>query len=496
MKTPLTVLCVASALALGCESSNTPAPPADAGNVNDLGATDAGAVVDAEELPDVVLPDVPAPPPWPRDLVSARVMGEARGYRTMRAIIHSHSVHSHDACDGRPYVDGGPNEPCLMSWRSAMCRSNLDVIFLTEHDDLMASVSYETVLQMRPGDQPVMEGGQVVGSSIGCPDGHRVMLLPGAENDLMPIALRRHPDPLNGSLNNAYNADGPAAAARFRAAGAMVAVPHVEQRTIEYLRELQPDIVEIYNVHANLDPRIAGPHLMFNVGPALADILQFQRPGRGLDPEFLFLTWFTENNNDLRKWATLLAEGRRIPGIAASDAHENVLPQPLPDGERGDSYRRTFRWFSNELLVQGELTRESALEALRQSRVFVAFEAYGTPVGFSYTATAGSAVSEMGAEVMLAAAPTLRVTRPTVNNLNAMLPVPTTRLRILRAQASGEWTEVATADTGDLSFTPTTAGVYRAEVRMTPNHARPYLPGMERLVRDVVWIYASPIYVR
>ncbi len=495
MKPALTPIALAAALALGCDSSTTPTPTPDAGQVNDLGAVDAGPLVDVEELPDVVLPDVPAPPTWPRELVSARVMGEARGYRTMRAIIHSHSVHSHDACDGNPYVDGGPNEPCLQSWRRAMCRSNLDVIFLTEHDDLMATVPFETVLQMRPGDVPLMEDGQVVGSSIGCPDGHRVMLLPGAENPLMPLALRRHPDPVEGSLSRSYDADGPEAAARFRAAGALVAIPHVEQVSIEHLREVQPDVIEIYNVHANLDPRIAGPHLGFNVGPALADILQFQRRP-SLDPEFLFLTWFTENNNDLRKWATLLAEGRRIPGIAASDAHENVLPVPLGDGERGDSYRRVFRWFSNELLVQGELTRASALEALRQSRLFVAFEAYGTPVGFSYTATSGSAVSEIGSEVMLAGAPVLRVTRPTVNNLNPTLPVPTTRLRLLRAQVSGEWTEVAAADTGDLSFTPTTAGVYRAEVRITPNHARPYLPGLERLIREVVWIYSSPIYVR
>ena len=38
-------------------------------------------------------------------------------------------------------------------------------------------------------------------------DGRRVLLLPGAENDIMPIALRRHPDLLNGSLEDAYNAN-------------------------------------------------------------------------------------------------------------------------------------------------------------------------------------------------------------------------------------------------------------------------------------------------
>jgi hypothetical protein len=491
--TKLLPLGLALALALGCNSSTPATPVADVPASNDLGAVDAS---DAGATPDIQEEDVPPPPAWSRELPLARVMGDARGYRAMRTIIHAHSVHSHDACDGNPYVDGGPNEPCLQSFRAALCRTHIDVIFLTEHDGLMATVPYETVLQMRPGDEPVMQDGRVVGSRIGCPDGHRVMLLPGAENELMPIGLLRHPDPLNGSLADSYNADDPAAAARFRAAGALVAIPHVEQRSIAHLREIQPEVIELYNVHANLDPRIAGPYLNYNVGPALADILRFQRAGTGLDPEMLFMTFFQESANDLGKWAQLLTDGRRIPAVAGSDAHENVLPVPLTDGERGDSYRRVFRWFSNQLWVQGELTRESAMEALRQSRVFVTFEAFGTPVGFSYTAQTGDRTREIGEEIMLSEAPVLRVTRPQVHELSPLLPTPTTRLRVLRAEASGAWTEVAAADTGDISFTPTTAGVYRAEVRITPNHLGPYLPGLERLMREVPWVYSSPIYVR
>ena len=48
----------------------------------------------------------------------------------------------------------------------------------------------------------------------------------------------------------------------------------------------------------------------------------------------------------------------------------------------------------------------------------------------------------------------------------------------------GAWTEVA-AGTDTVRYTPTQPGAYRAEVRMMPNHARPYLAGLERLVRDV-----------
>jgi hypothetical protein len=153
-------------------------------------------------------------------------------------------VHSHDACDGNPYVDGGVNEPCLQSFRHALCRTRVDVVFLTEHAGLMAQGSFERVMQLRDGDEPVTEAGALVGHRIGCADGHRVLLLPGAENELMPLALTRHPDTGAGTLDDAYHTDDAAGVARFRAAGALVAVPHVEQHSLTYLIKLSPNLME------------------------------------------------------------------------------------------------------------------------------------------------------------------------------------------------------------------------------------------------------------
>lgn len=476
---------------LGCTSSPSVAVDAAANIVSDLGARD---VIDAAAPEDVkATVDVSSRPPWPHVLPSARVMGEARGLRATRAIIHAHSVHSHDACDNTPYVDGGVNEPCLQRFRRSVCADRIDVVFLTEHAGLMAEGPFERVMQLRPGDEPMMEDGALVGYRIVCPDGHRTMLLPGSENELMPVGLLRHPDPVNGNLGAAYHAEDRAGVERFHAAGALVAVAHVEQRDIALLRMLQPDVVEIYNVHANIAPNISIPYLGYNPGPALVDLLRF-RSMPEVEPDMAFLTFFQESQNDLQKWATLLAEGRRIPGIAASDAHENAIPAILGDGERGDSYRRIFRFFSNELLVRGDLTRASAMDALREGRMFVAFEAFGTPVGFSYTARVGDAVSDIGARVTLASQPTLEAVAPAVHDLAASLPRPTIRVRILRAEADGRWTEVATG-AERASFRPTATGAYRAEVRIVPEHARPYLPGLERLVREVPWVYSSAIYV-
>ena len=481
---PVAPLLALSLVAVAC-TDETSATPADAA-VTDIPASikDAG----------------PPPPPWPHELPAARVMGEARGWSTRRVIVHSHSVHSHDACDGNPYVDGGPNEPCLQSFRRSVCRARVDVVFLTEHEDLISSVPFERVMQVRAGDEPVMENGAMVGYRIACEGGHRTLVLPGAENELMPLGLTRHPDRVNGDLGMAYHADDAAGVRRFREAGALVAVAHVEQRTIEHLRELSPDVIEVYNVHANIDPRIATTHLGIEIGQGLADMFRFTNATLQLEPDFAFMAFFQENQSDLRKWAMLLTDGRRIPGVAASDSHENAFPLLLRDGERGDSYRRIYRFFSNEILVEGELTRQSVMSALARGRLFVAFETFGTPAGFAYTArTMDGMTHDMGAQVSLRQQPVLTVAAPSVYELSRELPVPSVRVRILKAMADGTWQELANQSGAPgmvtATHTPTTAGAYRVEVRITPEHARPYLPTLERLVREMPWIYSNPIYV-
>ena len=471
---------------IGCGSS----PRIDAGQ-------DVAQTVDAIDDLALAVDSGTPPSPWPHTLAPAAVMGESRGFHTARVIIHSHSVHSHDACDNSPYVDGGPNEPCLGHFRAAVCATQIDVDFLTEHASLMAEGSFERTLQIRAGDEPVMDANGLIGYRIVCADGHRTLVLPGAENELMPIGLLHHPEALDGSLDNTYHADDAAGVARYRAAGALVAIAHTEQRTLQHLLDLGPDMIEVYNIHANIDPRIAGPYLNLDVGPFILDIARFSSPGSALEPDLAFLAFFRESDNDLGKWGALWAQNIPMPGIAGTDSHENTFPALLPDGERGDSYRRMFRWFSNVVHVNGAITRESTMAALQAGHSYVAFEVFGTPVGFDSIARSSSgAVTEMGGTVMLADAPTLLVTRPSVYALDPSLPTPAVRLRVLRADATMGWIEVASGTDATLSYQPTTPGAYRAEVRMMPDHLRPYLPRLERLVRDEPWVYGNPIRVQ
>ena len=69
-------------------------------------------------------------------------------------------------------------------------------------------------------------------------------------------------------------------------------------------------------------------------------------------------------------------------------------------------------------------------------------------------------------------------------------------IRLIKAEVGGG-VEVAVETEGDLVFTPTQPGAYRAEVKIRPVQYRDALGDSADalLSRDVVWIYANPIYV-
>jgi hypothetical protein len=475
----LLAFCGAGALAL-C-SCGTPGEPADAGM--DAPAPDAG----------------PLPPPWPHDLPPSETLGTRRGFRVARTIIHLHSPLSHDACDGEGWVDGMLARPgCLASLRRAACTLRMDALMLTDHAPHVNEVRFEDALWIQDGDETVRAGdGSVIASRLACPDGRRILVTVGAENDLMPVGLLRHPgdaaaDP--EALLAVYERDGAEAADTFRAAGALVFYPHTEDKTLERIRATRPDGIEIYNIHANVDPRIRMNHLDLPAADHLAMLLRFTQPAYRLEPDLAFLSFFAENRNALGKWDTLLAEGWQLTGIGGCDAHENTFTQEMPDGERGDSYRRVMRWHSNHLLVES-LDRDGVMTALAAGRLYVAFEGFGTPVGFDFHARADDGtIVEMGGTIAPGA--TLRVVRPALPEGFPADPPPVLRLRILRAQEGGA-VEVASGDGETLDYVATVPGAYRAEVRIVPEHTRPYLGAYgDQLIREHVWVYSNAIQVR
>jgi hypothetical protein len=181
-------------------------------------------------------------------------------------------------------------------------------------------------------------------------------------------------------------------------------------------------------------------------------------------------------------------------GVLATDAHRNSLPGLASDGERFDSYRRMMHWFSNYVLVPpGEIDDLTVKQAISEGRVYGAFDLLGYPAGFDFHARVGETVYEMGALVPAGAAVELRLELPRVHGLSPNAAEPAIRGVISRAE-EGSWAEVASgSDALEVEVEP---GVYRAEVRMIPEHLRSSLgERAEDYLGERVWVYSNPIYV-
>jgi hypothetical protein len=437
-------------------------------------------------------PPVPGEPGgWgPGTAVPSTPHAELRGHYDVRGLIHSHSVYSHDACDGEPREgdeNTGPiNEPCLDDFRRDMCTVKHDFIMLTDHGTSFGSSEYPDVLLHRAGDELIEHDGLPTGNRAVCADGGSpVTILAGTETGTMPVGIEGHVADEPADRMAVYSAATAEAIDALKAQGAVALVAHTEDWTVEQLTTLPLDGFEMYNVHANL---VANP------APLLDFFLKLDAPEELPDPDALLIGAIEEDPRYLETWAAVLAGGIKRVTTMGSDCHRNTFPTLLEDGERVDSYRRCMSWFSNHLLVARESYDDRDLkDALREGRLYGSFDILGYPKGFDFHAEDGGASREMGSEVTVGA--TLVVVMPEVTDLGADVEPPTLTARILRAETD-HWEVVDEAD-ADLSFTTTEPGAYRAEIRMQPRHLRYWLePYGELADKDFAWVYANPIYVR
>ncbi len=420
-----------------------------------------------------------------------------------RGIVHLHSPYSHDACDDDPRPGGAPNEPCLAHLRDALCTTKIDYANLTDHDDTMADEEFTTLFSMRGTDTPIMRGADQIASRIHCADGHTVQVTVGGENDLMPIMLDRHVTGTVSERHAIYNGNDAATSAAYRDAGGLVWVAHTESKDLSTLREVQPDGIEVYNLHANIDPNIREQYLGLDSASAIAGAVEFAdtNPGHP-EPDLAMLAFLTPNQPAIMKWHALLGEGRHVAITAGSDAHENALPIMLADGERGDSYRRVLRWFGNIALVADPSDVDQVKSALRTGRNFAVFELLGTPDGFDTYVTGGGTTYELGSTVPSAGTPVLHVDIPVVRGLDPSLPLPAIVAKVFWIDRAGVVQQVANVDgqissNGQVNVNLGAPGAYRVEITMVPRHLGPYLHdlGTEMAEAELPWIYTSPFYV-
>lgn len=447
-------------------------------------------------------PDAMSRPSWDPALPDARELGVRRGLSPARGIIHLHSPFSHDACDGNPRAsDGTPNEPCLQDLRAALCTTRQDFATVTDHWDSMADEDFPTLFSMRADDQAVMAGADQIASRITCPDGHQLTISIGAENSLMPLMLDRHIAGTPAERRGLYDGTDATAVTAFRDAGAQLFVAHTESKSIELLRATVPDGVEVYNLHANIDPDIRRDFLGLDPDGAIRAAVEFAdtNPGHP-EPDLALLSFLVPNQPAIEKWQQLLADGLHVPAVAGSDAHQNAIPIILADGERGDAYRRVLRWFGNIVLVADPKDPVQIEAALAAGRVFAVFEMLGTPAGFDVRAVDSTTTYELGDVVPLASQATLKIDLPTVRGLDARLPAPLVRARVwwIEADKVTLLAEEESTFSNQLNVHIGAKGAYRVEIAIIPRHLGPYLGdlGTEMAEVEMPWIYASPIYVQ
>lgn len=432
------------------------------------------------------LDTAPETVPWSSELPPlAAEIGDTRGLRPARAIVHLHSPWSHDACDGG---EGAENPECLADLREGLCRTAVDVAFLTDHPAYAAWHPYEELFQAQEGDEPVLdEAGAMYANRVICEDGHVVQWQPGIEDELMPVGLARHVSEDPDEADALYNGYDATTLAEEQAAGAMVLTAHTEGRTLAELEELQ-DLglqgTELFNLHAAFDPDIREEHLGLPGADWLMQLAPFTSDEDSAEPDLFFLAVFSEQTPSLERWDALLARGPMV-GTAGTDAHQNVLAYDLRDRERADSYRRMLRWFSNVLLVDSE--DPAAFEqALRAGRSYVAFEVLGTPLGFDLHLESGGAVYELGSDApegaLVLACPTLSPSSP-------------------RGLEAPEITATVYKDgqpwrTGCGEHETEGPGVYRVRVEITPWHLREFLGNEPDVwLVEYPWIYSNAIRV-
>lgn len=417
----------------------------------------------------------------------------ARGLLDRRGLIHAHSIYSHDACDNMPVkADGTRDQDCLEDFRRGLCQTGHDFVMLTDHPDSYRETEYPETVLYRPerGDKLIEHDGLTGASRTTCQSGKVQLIISGMEGGTMPVGMEKHLFPRD--QRDYYGDIDAAAIAKHKQAGAVVLAQHTEDWTPEQLLNDGFDGFEMYNLHANT---IRG------VGAVLELLFLVQEKKPGLPaPDLAMLPIWSEDERYLATWGSVLARGGHPVTTMGTDCHRNTFPAILSDGERIDSYRRMMMWFSNHVLVRpaadGSWDDRTLKDALRAGRLFGVLEAMGYQQGFDFYATAAGATREMGERIPLGMGPVLTVKRPAVRELDPKRPAPELTLRLLRAKEGG-FDEVASAPSGDLSFTITATGAYRAEVRMVPSHVMADLGEFTDDVeaKSLVWIYSNAIYV-
>ncbi len=428
-----------------------------------------------------------------------------KGQRWFRVQTHLHGPFSYDACDDKGLnPDGSINPQCERDLKDAICANHLDFAFLTDHPHKLEQATYPAVLLKGPKDSAVRTAkGREIAIRIGCENGFRPYLMPGLEGTLLGLGMEwRDDSSWRKVMESGGSAKNDAKLLFEKETGAVVGVPHTESRSLEYLYELKPDFIEVFNLHASGHPLIRRDHLgeSWFMGGLLKYLFD---PVGWANPDFFVLEFLKLSPVYFEKWAKLLSRFGHVTGVLGIDSHQNVFRMKAEDGLRLDSHRRMLGQLSNWILAP-DLTPDSAKSAIREGRVLGVFEVLGTPAGFDFFALSrgrkpGTAVrTGMGGGASLKSSPVLEIRIPSVHS--PLAPIgsedrPKIFADLIHVNPEGVETRILTGQTADFSHVPAAPGHYRVEIFIIPLHLKRESRS-ERLSRKTYpWVISNPIRV-
>jgi hypothetical protein len=366
----------------------------------------------------------------------------------------------------------------------------------------MADYEMSSLLLLQTGDATLSGPNGPYGNQMsGCTNGARPVLTVGFEGSVIALGMNQHIESTPEARHATYNAQGGnALSSRLKTeADALVVVPHTESKELPWIKDLNPDAIEIYNFHANLDPKIRHKDLGLPAFEKIPWILAYLiDPWNSLNADFSFMSFLEVHPIYSKKWNQLVTSGYPVTGVFGTDSHENVFKQRASDGERLDGHRRISRMMSNHVLVS-TLSIDGVKAAIRSGRVFGVFEGLGSPVGMDFYAVSQSSTAGVGETLTLGAgSATFTIQAP---RLHSNSPhdgdEPEIELYLKRLNTDGSESVLASSRGTTLTYSTSTLGAYRAEVQIKPNHLEGFLGDFSELKdKSYPWIIANPIYLQ
>lgn len=546
-------LAFCSLLSAGCSSSPT-ATVADSGpdaavTVPDARVRDMGHGAETR-LTDLAAADGPA----------ADVRRRPGGFIEARTILHLHSIYSHDACDGVGFIEGAPNLECLQQLREGICAGGFDYVGLTDHPSNMQdfTLTEDLLYDSTAGDQLILEGGAPIANRMACPGGGRPLLTVGFEaGHMMPLGFHEMPTAEPLFENASDNTDMTLLTAQIQGLkdlGAVVSLVHSEDPDISppTIVTAGYDAMEWYNIHGNMTKLFNADMLSFDLANLpnltmllgkLIDLSDFiSAPAGGPHPDLIYLQFMEAwPEEGFQKWREV-QNSRLVTGILGSDIHQNLsvdasvcagamqplcasafaliegmLGSPIPpsiqslllsggkillsDGDRVDSYTRLLRWLENRVLVT-QIDPLQIQDALRRGRVYGVFTVFGDPGDFSFTATQGDRLLQMGESAQ--GALTFEVSVPTRPVFQRGAPFTeaealsaAVRARLIRIDGSGKSVIHEGTFLGEqISLEQSAPGAYYVELLIKPNHLVTALGTAAALAeKEYLWVITNPIFI-